>query len=153
VTIVLRRSQIVLQRRRSSRNDGRGAPNALAPSLSYHRAYGSHSIQLPFGLYLVLLRLCRNTPPTEKKLPPRELAGSPAPPRPPAHPRRRPGPVSRLEVEILQAEEGPVVRLRGEASVLEASVLATASGDMLDFHWDVQHVPDSLPDRSFPSRP
>jgi anti-anti-sigma factor len=70
-----------------------------------------------------LLRLAGVARRNGQVLPPAEPAGTSGPVSPGVGAEKRPGPALRLTVEVLDTREGAVVRLRGEAGVVEAGAL------------------------------
>jgi anti-anti-sigma factor len=80
-------------------------------------------MRFAFWLLFPILHLAGVAQSVRQMLQPRGDPGpaGPVPPRGPA--RRRPEPALRLEIEVSEAEEGVVVRLRGEAGVVEAGAL------------------------------
>jgi anti-anti-sigma factor len=83
-------------------------------------------MRLAFWLRLPFLRLAGVGHRAGQLLPRKWYAETPGPVSPPALPAKRPGPALRLEVEVLEKEEGVVVRLGGEAGVAEAGALEAA---------------------------
>src|SRR5262245_36751421 len=83
-------------------------------------------MRLAFWLWFPLLSLAGTTLRALRPLPRRQQARTLGPVSPRAAAPKLPRPALRLEVEVLDTPEGVVVRLRGEAGVLEAAALEAA---------------------------